>query len=91
MKKKKKKKKTTQQSFEYAVISAQSYVQILFYILSSTMGFSNQDNSCPALGIGKLIKDNLLKGILLQNISFREVCFEHLQTDDQLFFYKSAC
>ena len=49
------------------------------------MGFSNQDNSCQALGIGKLIKDNLLKGILLQNIRFREVYFEHLQTDDQLF------
>ena len=56
-----------------------------FQRFHSTMGFSNQDNSCQALGIGKLIKDNLLKGILLQNIRFREVYFEHLQTDDQLF------
>ena len=30
-----------------------------------------------------------LKGILIQNITFREVYFEHLWTNDQLFFFTS--
>ena len=31
----------------------------------STVGFSNEDNCCQLQGIGKLIKEKLLKGIFI--------------------------
>ena len=36
---------------------------IKFRCFVSTVGFSNEDNCCQLQGIGKLIKEKLLKGI----------------------------
>ena len=36
---------------------------IKFHCLVSSVGFSNEDNCCQLQGIGKLIKEKLLKGI----------------------------
>ena len=59
---------------------------IKFRCFVLTVGFSNKDNCFQLQGIGKLIKEKLLKGIFKVGNRFSQVyCKHRLRTSDKLF------
>ena len=49
----------TKQTF--CIVLLRLYFQSNSIVLSTTVGFSNEDNCCQLQGIGKMIKEKLLK------------------------------